>query len=869
MATLLRHWNNHLRMKPTTSLLLLSLLVFGASVNAQEVCDNGVDDDGDGLVDLNDDGECICSSVLGGGISSILPNASFEDFDCLPQSYSELGCATGWDQATGSTSDYFNSASYMPTWIEQPLPGGGNACVGGYMCPDYMELIGGCLMQPMLTGTSYSLNMDVSAFLVDNNLSQTTPMNLSAVEVTIYGLNSCPVFPVGVALCPGNEGWTAIGSATYTPSNSWETVNITFTPTFDVQSIMIGAPCTLPADYPSVNSPWLAYFLYDNLTLNETSLFGSTIDGAGEFYTDDLELTAHPDSVANSYQWYYQGVAISGETDTVLGISANQLDTGWYQFLSAFDTACTIAQFYVAPPVCIPPSISNTAVASCVPLNVALLNGTDTTLALSYTWDFGDGSPTSTAFQPAHIYSDPGVYNVTLSILSEDYCPTDTTFNALVTIDQVPQAVLSSDLLQGCIGMSVQFTNETDTLTNVCSWNFGDGAPLSAVCDPLHVFADAGLFSVQLTVTSAAGCIDDTTVTDMIEVIAEPDVSFTRDTIAGCTPLSIQFTNTTPADQTGSLLWDLGNGQTDTTASPVGLYDVAGTYSLSLLVTHAQGCQATLTVADLITAYGHPEVSFIAAVDSGCYPLEIAFTNATDPAFTGTCIWDFGDGADTMAYCDPLHTYFDPGGYTAMLHVISPQNCEGDTAEHVITVYDHPKAAFVFGPQPTDYFSTLITFLDSSSIDVVQWAWNFGQDGVLGSSDQEHPALHFPDQDLGTYPVQLIVTNEHTCSDTAVAIVEIDGYYAVYSPNAFTPDGDGINDEWRPLIKDQDEALYDLRVFDRWGQEIWTSNDPAQGWDGSVGGARGVTGVYVWKLATRDLLTRIDHSYTGHVTLLK
>ncbi|MBK9758814.1 MAG: PKD domain-containing protein [Flavobacteriales bacterium] len=844
---------------------LLAFAFLGTlAANAQEVCDNGVDDDGDGLIDLNDGGECICDAVLGGGVTSILPNASFEDYDCLPTSYSQLNCADGWDQATNSTSDYFYSGSYMPPWIEQPLPGGGNGCVGGYMCPDYMELIGGCLMQPMLAGISYSMNVDMSAFLVDNFLDQTTTMNLSDVNVTIYGFASCPPMPTNIALCPGNEGWTELGYGTYSPSNSWETVNITFTPTFDVQAIMIGPPCTLPADYPSVSSPWLAYFLYDNLTLNQTSLFGSTIDDDGEFYTNDLEIIGHPDSVANSYQWYYQGVALVGETDTILGISANALDTGWYQFLSSFDTACTIAQFYVAPPVCVSASIDNLAVSSCDPLNVVMNNGTDTTQVISYTWDFGDSSPASTAYEPSHLYSAPGVYDVTLSIVSDDYCPTDTTFIGLVTINQIPDPVFSADLLEGCIGMSVQFTNLTDTLTGTCSWNFGDGSPTSNVCDPAHVFNTDGLFNIALTVTSPAGCIEDTTISAMIEVYAEPSVSFTSDTIAGCTPLSIQFTNTTPAAQVGSVQWDLGNGVISTDAAPTGTYPDPGTYTVSLLVTHPQGCQAEVIEQDFITSYGHPVVSFIAARDSGCYPLEIAFTNTTDANFTGTCIWDFGDGG-TGGVCDPFYTYFDAGVFSALLHVISPQNCAGDTASLLVDVYDHPEAGFVFGPQPTDYFATLINFTDSSSIDVVEWDWDFGEGGILGHSNVEDPALHFPDQDLGEYPVRLIVTNANTCTDTAYATVMIDGYYAVNVPNAFTPDGDGINDLWLPVVKDQDEAIYQLSVFDRWGQELWASSDPTEGWDGSSV----QTGVYVWKLDTRDALSRINHTYYGHVSVLK
>jgi gliding motility-associated-like protein len=91
----------------------------------------------------------------------------------------------------------------------------------------------------------------------------------------------------------------------------------------------------------------------------------------------------------------------------------------------------------------------------------------------------------------------------------------------------------------------------------------------------------------------------------------------------------------------------------------------------------------------------------------------------------------------------------------------------------------------------------------------------------------------------------------------------------VYAPNAFTPDGDGINERFRPIIMDQEEQLYRLSIFDRWGEQIWTSTNPDEGWDGTMGGEVIKTDIYVWKLETRDLFERINHEYIGHVSLLK
>lgn len=68
-------------------------------------------------------------------------------------------------------------------------------------------------------------------------------------------------------------------------------------------------------------------------------------------------------------------------------------------------------------------------------------------------------------------------------------------------------------------------------------------------------------------------------------------------------------------------------------------------------------------------------------------------------------------------------------------------------------MFDHPVSEFTFGPQPTDYFNTYISFVDASSMDAIQWNWSFGTGASLGTSTDEFPALHFPSEDLGTYPV--------------------------------------------------------------------------------------------------------------------
>lgn len=88
-----------------TTILFTFFFIFSIGLHAQEICNNGIDDDGDGLIDMNDVSDCNCAPIV---IPSMIPNASFEQSNCCPSSFSQVSCATGWSQATNATSDYFN-----------------------------------------------------------------------------------------------------------------------------------------------------------------------------------------------------------------------------------------------------------------------------------------------------------------------------------------------------------------------------------------------------------------------------------------------------------------------------------------------------------------------------------------------------------------------------------------------------------------------------------------------------------------------------------------------------------------------------------------------------------------------------------------
>ncbi len=210
----------------------------------EEICDNAIDDDNDGLIDLNDS-DCACEMV---SLESIIPNPSFENQSCCPTDHSQMRCAENWIQPSFGTSDYMHYCGYEYESIQDtPLgvyPDGEGAI--GFLAgrdPDgaaHLEYIGTCLNQPMLRGETYVLKLHVG-FLTD---AFSPPIRLA-----VYGTSSCDNLPFTeiAADCPlAYPDWIQVGITDIDSdgqSNVWREFSITIRPARDINAIVIGADC--------------------------------------------------------------------------------------------------------------------------------------------------------------------------------------------------------------------------------------------------------------------------------------------------------------------------------------------------------------------------------------------------------------------------------------------------------------------------------------------------------------------------------------------------------------------------------------------------------------------------------------------------
>ena len=437
-----------------------SLLFIGTCqfLYAQEICDNGIDDDGDGFIDLLDD-ECDCGS-------SLIPNPSFEEMDCCPDFHSQLDCATTWTQASGATSDYYNTCDYTAIAGEgvtsadvTDIPDG-EGWVGYWSNPGYVEYIGACLDGPLLAGEEYTLNFHTAWGFGPANHT-----------FSIFATPDCGDLPWAGTACPtGSGSWELLTSTvlTYTLDGTWQEVTITFTPAVDYNAIAFGGPCG--------GEPEWRYTYVDNLRLIDSDIF-IEITETGTWCDENLELEATVTGGAGTWQWYKDGIALDGETGSTLDVMPYGL--GEYTVTYTDGDDCGAANYFTEEEGAI--SADFTTENVCLGEETTFTNTSvvGDGITPEWEWDFGDGS-SSTDESPTHTYTGPGTYTVRLIGINDIGC-NDTT-EIEVTVDPTPVAhfefiaagVSSEDGSTGdCVVNALQFNDLSSIAApgTITSWN--------------------------------------------------------------------------------------------------------------------------------------------------------------------------------------------------------------------------------------------------------------------------------------------------------------------------------------------------------------------------------------------------------------
>ncbi|MES2139600.1 MAG: PKD domain-containing protein [Bacteroidota bacterium] len=413
-----------------------------------------------------------------------------------------------------------------------------------------------------------------------------------------------------------------------------------------------------------------------------------------------------------------------------------------------------------------------------------------------------------------------------------------------VTVNQSPAVIVNSPGI--CVGGLA-----TLTASGASTYLWSTGATTAQI-------TDSPVSTTTYTVTgTTAGCSN----TAIATVTVNPFLSVTANNAASiCAGASATITALAVDGSNGSYTysWTPGGG----TGSSLSVSPSATT---TYTVTANDGCSPPAIDSVTIIVLPAAIVAFNADIVSGCAPLCVNFTNIS--TVTGGSIaaqnWDFGGDLPNVQHCFTV-----PGQYSVTLNVTTNSGCISTyTNTNMIQVASFPGASFT-APLSTGILAPTVDFTDNST-GATSWTWDFG-DSLSSSSGNlsnlQNPAHTY--SEIGTYCVKLIVGNTNGCYDTTQLCIAIDPEFSFYIPNSFSPDGNGINDEF--YCKSENFKEFKMQIFDRWGNMIFYTEDIDKHWNGKAAGGADLvlfdTYVYIVDIVDNK---KKHHQYIGSATIVK
>lgn len=338
---------------------------------------------------------------------------------------------------------------------------------------------------------------------------------------------------------------------------------------------------------------------------------------------------------------------------------------------------------------------------------------------------------------------------------------------------------------------------------------------------------------------------------------------------------------------------------TEVSYSPTNTQILNGKFTISVKASKLGNC-APYTASKSFIISQPPVIKFTSPRD-GCEPLPIHFnadsvminniTIASDPSQMKRIDWDFGDGSSHSQQQNPYHVYKVTNGkdtqqFDVTLTVTSDSGCEGSlTKKGWITAYATPKPVISANPQFTTIALPQIQFtLDTKSTGIdfsdpkTTYRWSFGDNSPQSTSYLRNPVHTYGD--TGTYRVWIQVNSKGCTGDTFLTVY-VQPELIIYIPNVFKPDNHHpirstlmdepnyfdaeVNNTFQPVISDY--ATFQMSIYNRWGQLMYSTNDPGKGWDGWYQGHEPVQDAYVYVIKATSYSGK-PYTFTGTVTLV-
>lgn len=343
----------------------------------------------------------------------------------------------------------------------------------------------------------------------------------------------------------------------------------------------------------------------------------------------------------------------------------------------------------------------------------------------------------------------------------------------------------------------------------------------------------------------------------IVTVIGNTIKPFSESACAGTTPFLLN-------DVAGAGTW-IGPGITQ---SNNGLFDAALAGEGIHLIQFKPDGDCALGYQVQIEVFPAPIIDFTVDEPIGCPRHTLQFFDQSNPPALSV-LWNFGDTSTGDTFNDPIKVYFESGWYDVTLDVYYSKYCQASvTKDSFVHILDPPKADFSFSPSGPSNLDPTVQFTSATTGDPQSWFWNFSDGGINNSTDPTHTF-----SDVGVYPVTLVVTGAEGCADSLTKEVIVRWDVKLFVPTAFSPNKDGVNDVFRPSIIGPVDT-FRMQIFDRWGNLLFQSTDPAIGWEGEArSGKRLDEGIYIYTLEVAPPMIGNSTSpvkrYSGEITLIR
>lgn len=475
----------------------------------------------------------------------------------------------------------------------------------------------------------------------------------------------------------------------------------------------------------------------------------------------------------------------------------------------------------------------------------------------TYLWTNGLSGIDTTKNLNGLTFNDTGSYP--LYLIGTDAAGCSDTFGSILNVVPLPQVnlITTDSILCADDHRTVFFSQASKDVTR--AWKL-DGATVAASDSLVLTGLSSGQHRVRVIHTTGNQCSDSAEAAILVLPEMVPVILTDKDTqclygntfnlmdaSSAVSDSIIRYEIYTPAA--------VFNAKNATISFPT-----EGSYKVNVRIETREGCRDTSANINL-TVLPDPAVRIIG--DTICLKQE-AMISTIQVSGTGisSYLWDMGDGSQSVD-AEPEHTYNAPGTYLLKLRITDPFGCTNQPeAEGLVLVRPLPNPSFSVFASESGINSMRLVFIPVLSSQN-QYNWSLA-DGSVSNTDT--PEVIISERYQGT--VRLRVTDQNGCSDTSSRMVS---YYPmnfnVFVPSALTPNGDLLNDVFK--AEGIGEVLdFEMRIYNRWGEEVFYSGNPETGWDATYQGTLVPEGVYAWSIRFSYFDGKKYH-FRGALTVLR